>query len=387
MLIIAGIMTLVFYSCKDNPTLVGANLLKNDYINVKQLDSYSDTLHQTSSYYKKVIPLGASGTLLVGNAANVQASTLILYAISLPDSIITDLNNNAVNIVSSTIHLTPTYTFGDSTASFDFSVHKVNSSWTSLGFDADSLPGLVYDQTDLSLNHQFSDTLVTVDVSNSTVTTWLKEVADSTYSSDHGIYLMPNSNAKKVVGFRAYTAGTTPGTSLHIVLQKPGAYSDTLIFYPLQDVSIVTGNLPTAVKGDMFIQSSVTINSKIWFDVSSIPKNALINNAELTLTRDSVSTITGNSYTNTLLVYLLADSTNESLSDSTQILTLTGSGNVFQGNITPFIQSWVDKGNNQGLLIKAASQIGGLELFAIKNSSAANLSVRPRLQITYTINK
>jgi hypothetical protein len=387
MLIIAGIMTLVFYSCKDNPTLVGANLLKNDYINVKQLDSYSDTLHQTSSYYKKVIPLGASGTLLVGNAANVQASTLILYAISLPDSIITDLNNNAVNIVSSTIHLTPTYTFGDSTASFDFSVHKVNSSWTSLGFDADSLPGLVYDQTDLSLNHQFSDTLVTVDVSNSSVTTWLKEVADSTYSSDHGIYLMPNSNAKKVVGFRAYTAGTTPGTSLHIVLQKPGAYSDTLIFYPLQDVSIVTGNLPTAVKGDMFIQSSVTINSKIWFDVSSIPKNALINNAELTLTRDSVSTITGNSYTNTLLVYLLADSTNESLSDSTQILTLTGSGNVFQGNITPFIQSWVDKGNNQGLLIKAASQIGGLELFAIKNSSAANLSVRPRLQITYTINK
>lgn len=387
MLIIAGIMTLVFYSCKDNPTLVGANLLKNDYINVKQLDSYSDSLHQTSSYYKKVIPLGASGTLLVGNAANVQASTLILYAISLPDSIITDLNNNAVNIVSSTIHLTPTYTFGDSTASFDFSVHKVNSSWTSLGFDADSLPGLVYDQTDLSLNHQFSDTLVTVDVSNSTVTTWLKEVADSTYSSDHGIYLMPNSNAKKVVGFRAYTAGTTPGTSLHIVLQKPGAYSDTLIFYPLQDVSIVTGNLPTAVKGDMFIQSSVTINSKIWFDVSSIPKNALINNAELTLTRDSVSTITGNSYTNTLLVYLLADSTNESLSDSTQILTLTGSGNIFQGNITPFIQSWVDKGNNQGLLIKAASQIGGLELFAIKNSSAANLSVRPRLQITYTINK
>ncbi len=387
MLIIAGIMTLVFYSCKDNPTLVGANLLKNDYINVKQLDSYSDSLHQTSSYYKKVIPLGASGTLLVGNAANVQASTLILYAISLPDSIITDLNNNAVNIVSSTIHLTPTYTFGDSTASFDFSVHKVNSSWTSLGFDADSLPGLVYDQTDLSLNHQFSDTLVTVDVSNSTVTTWLKEVADSTYSSDHGIYLMPNSNAKKVVGFRAYTAGTTPGTSLHIVLQKPGAYSDTLIFYPLQDVSIVTGNLPTAVKGDMFIQSSVTINSKIWFDVSSIPKNALINNAELTLTRDSVSTITGNSYTNTLLVYLLADSTNESLSDSTQILTLTGSGNIFQGNITPFIQSWVDKGNNQGLLIKAASQISGLELFAIKNSSAANLSVRPRLQITYTINK
>ena len=380
-------MTLVFYSCKDNPTLVGANLLKNDYINVKQLDSYSDSLHQTSSYYKKVIPLGASGTILIGNAANVQASSLILYAIYLPDSIITDLNNNAVNVVSSTIHLTPVYTFGDSTASFDFSVHKVNSAWTSLGFDADSLPGLVYDRTDVSLNHQFSDTLVTVDVSNSTATNWLKEVADSTYSSDHGIYLLPASNAKKVVGFESYTSGTTLGTSLHLVIQKTGVYSDTLIFYPSQVVSVVTGNPPAAVTGDMFIQSSLTLNSKIWFDVSSIPKNALINNAELTLTRDSVSTITGSSYTNSLFVYLLADSTTETLSDSTQILTLSGSSNIFQGNITPYIQSWVDKGNNQGLLIKAASQISGLELFAIKNSSAANLSVRPRLQITYTINK
>jgi len=386
MLIIAGIMTIALSSCKDNPTSVGAQLLKNDYLNVKQVDSYTDSLHQTSSYYKKVIPLGASGTLLLGNAANVQASTLIMFGISLADSVITDLNNNAVNVVSSTVEMTPVYTFGDSTASLDYSVHKVNSVWTPSGFDADSLPGLAYDQTDMSTNHQFADTVATFDISNTTVTNWLKDIADTTYySSDHGIYLLPTSGVKKVVGFEAVTSGTTLGTSLHIVLNKPGVYTDTLAFYASQDLSVVTGNLPNPVRGDMYIQGSLSINSKIWFDVSSIPKNALINNAELTFTRDSLNTITGSSYTNTLLVYILSDSTNETLADSTQILTLTGSGNIFQGNITPFVQRWIDKGNDQGLLIKAANFIGGLELFAIKNSSAANFSQRPRLQITYTV--
>jgi hypothetical protein len=387
MIIIAGIMALVLYSCKDNPTIVGASLLKNDYLNVKQLDSNADTLHQTSSYYKKVIPLGSSGYMLVGNKANVKASTLIDYAISLADSVITDLNSGAVSVVSSTIRFIPAYTFGDSNASFDFSVHKVNSIWTSVGFDADSLSGLVYDQTDVSSNHQFSDTLVSVDLSNSLVTNWLKEVADSTYGTDYGIYLLPSSTSNKIVGFEVLNSSLTSASSLHIVLQKPGVYTDTLIFYPSKDVSVVTGNLPASVNGDIFIQSSLSINSKLWFDVSSIPKNALINNAELTLTRDSLTTITGNPYTNSLGVYILSDSSTDVLSDSTLILTLAGSGNIFQGNITPFVQSWVDKGNNQGLLIKTATPRTGLELFAIKGSNAANSSLRPHLQITYTIRK
>ena len=385
MLIIAGLMTLVLYSCKDNPTLVGANLLKNDYINVKQLDSFTDSLHQTSSYYKKVLPLGSSGYLLVGNEANVKASILIDYAISLADSVITDINNNAVQVVSSNIQFIPAYTFGDSTLPIDFSVHKVNSVWTSVGFDSDSLSALSYDQTDVSSNHRFSDTLVSVDISNSLVTNWIKEVGDSTYSSDYGIYLLPASNSKKIVGFEVLNSSLTSASSLHIVLQKPGVYTDTLIFYPSKDISVVQGDLPPAVNGDMFIQSSLSINSKLWFDISSIPKSALINNAELTLTRDSISTITGNPYTNSLGVYILGDSATDVLSDSTQILTLAGSGNIFQGSITAFVQSWVDKGNNQGLLIKTSTPYNGLELFAIKNSNNANLSLRPRLQITYTI--
>ena len=387
LLIIAGILSLFFYSCKDNPTLVGANLLKNDYINVKQLDSYTDSLQQTSSYYKKVIPLGGSNYLLVGNNANVQASTLVKYAISLPDSMITDLNNNAASVVSSTIYFIPIYTFGDSNASFDFSVHKVSSVWTTIGFDADSLPGLIYDQTDISSNHQLTDSLVSVDISNSVTENWIKDVGDSTYSSDYGIYLTPVS-AKKVVGFELITSSATYALSLQIVLQKSGVYTDTLTFYPLEATSVVTGSMPTAaVQGDMFIQSGLSVNSKLWFNISSIPKNANINSATLTFTKDTISTITGSSYSNVLAVYMLKDSSTNLIDSTISANSLSSSGNTFTGSISTFVQSWVDGSSNQGLLLKTAYPAEGLELFAVKNSSAADISMRPRLQITYTTKK
>ena len=120
--------------------------MKADYI--------SCGVHQTSKYAKEVVPLGASNYLYVGKAANVQASALVKYAIYLPDSVLTDINNNAVTVINANITFQTAYTFGDSNAAFDFSVHKVNSLWTQIGFDADSTLNL--DPTDISSNHQIS---------------------------------------------------------------------------------------------------------------------------------------------------------------------------------------------------------------------------------------
>ncbi|MCL5029740.1 MAG: hypothetical protein M1480_12075 [Bacteroidetes bacterium] len=382
--ILIGISSFIFYSCNDNPTSAGLNLLKNDYINVKQIDSYTDSIKQSSTDFKRSVPLGISSTLLVGNDDNVTSSSLIQFSIVLDDSVKQDLLAGKVNIISSNINLYPIYTFGDTNASMDFSVHKVLTSWDPNVIDGDNASSISYDQADLSSNRTFTDSLVTFAIDNTLVTGWLKYVADTTTQpAVYGIYLIPNSNSKKVVGFQALSIGSSYPSTLHVVLQKPGVYQDTLTFYPIQDASIVTGSLPNLSSDEFAVQGGLTVNSKLWFDISAVPKNTVINHALLTLTIDTLSSKIGTDLTNSLDVRLFKDTSNVAF-DTTQIFTLARSGNIFQGDITPYVQSWIDSGTNLGILLQVTGQGSNLDLFAIKGSNAADRSLRPRLQLTYT---
>ncbi len=387
LLIIIGMAVLVFYSCNDNPASVGSSLLKNDYIAVKQIDSYKDSLKQSSSYYKRIIPLGASSTLLLGKHNNVQATTLMKFAIGFNDSILTDYSSNKVSITSATVHLVNSYFYGDSTAPFSFTVHKVNSVWTSRGFDADSLTSLVYNPADLESNISYTDSAASFNLNLSIADTWMKEIIDSTYTNDYGIYFKPSAGTNKVVGFDVYTSSLTPASSLTLVLNKPGVYTDTLTFYPADQTSVVTATPPTGSTGDIFIQSSAVYSAKLWFDISSIPKNARINRAELTLTNDSTATIKGNSYVNSLTVYYLKDSTGNLIDTTKGSFSLDSVNNTFDGNITSFVQNWVNSGINQGIVVQPGILTGGMELFAIKGSNASDRAARPRLIVTYTTRK
>jgi hypothetical protein len=382
-LLLIGIISIVLYSCSENPISVGLGLLKNDYLNVKEIDSYGDSLKQSSTYAKYTIPLTSSlSSLLIGKAHNVTASSLIQFYIYLADTIKTDLLDGAATVTYADVTMYPNYVFSDSNLTMDFSVNRVSNNWTVAGVDADSINALGLDQTDLSSNRVFTDTVASFNLNKSYVLNLLKYAADSTLGHDHGIYFKPRSSSQKVVGFTT-TNSSSYYPTLRVVLYKADDYSDTLTFSPAQEASIVTGTVPVVSSQDMLVQSGLVINSRLLFDVSALPKNTLINYAKFTLTLDTTATIVGSSYVNELTVLLLTDSTARAY-DSTQSIILTRSGNTFTGNIAAYVQSWIDKGINEGLLIQVAYQYDGLELFAIKGSNAADRSLRPRLQITYT---
>ncbi len=378
-----GIISLVLYSCKDNPTSVGLGLLKNDYIKISQADSFTDSLKQTSTYMIHSVPLGTSSTIFVGKAVNINAASLIEFSISLADSIKQDILNNNANVTYAKVQLYPVYTFGDTNASLDYSVHKILNSWDPKEIDGNNLSSVSFDPSDLSSNKNLTDTLASFDVDKSIATDWLKNYADTTLAANYGIYLEPTSTSKKVVGFQALTIGSSKVTTLTVILQKPGVYQDTLNFYPLQDAGVITGNLPSVSSQDMVVQGGLVINSKLWFDVSSIPKNSVINHAALTLNIDTLQTIIGTNFINSLNARIITDSSSIVI-DTILTITLNRSGNTFQGNIGPYVQSWLDKGNNQGILLELTGQTDGLELFALKGSNASDKTLRPRLQITYT---
>jgi hypothetical protein len=376
--------SLFFYSCSDNPSSIGGGLLKGDRLNVSEIDSFKDTLAQTSSYFKRTFELGGAGGLLVGKAENVESSTLMNFYISLEDSIKSSLLADSIEVIGARIYLRRIYSFGNKNGSYDITVHQIESGWTSAHFTADSLPMLSYDPSDISFNKTFSDTLDQFDINNDLALSWLKYSADSV-GNNFGIYIKPSPGSQKIVGYQALYSGILNVPSITIAFQRLGvAYTDTLTFIANSDVSVVTGNIPSVTQSSIIVQGGLAINAKLWFDVSRVPFNAVINSAILTLHFDSAKTIISDT-TNTILAGFLQDSSSL-VADSSVLVTLNSVDNSLTGSITTYVQRWVNTGTNEGILLFARNEYSSVDLFTFMGSNAVD-SLKPRLHIIYTTKK
>jgi len=378
-------MIMVLIGCSDDPSSIGTDLLKDDRLNILEKDSFTDTLRQSSSYLKRVSPLGASNRILLGRNANVESSVLLKFLLGLHDSIEADLLEDSINVLSAKVILTQTYFFGDSAAPFDFSAYSITSGWTAVTFTSDSLGLLIYDPQDVSSNRNFvNNDSLEFNIDNQLVLNWLKAKADTNTADDMGIYIKSSDNTQKVLGFYSYNTSDNPFPVLEVIIEKRGTYQDTLSFIPYGAVSAVVSSFPAISSENILVQNSLEIQSKLRFDVSSIPSTAKINYAELTLTLDTLETIRGSAYTKSVIAFFLIDSLNNSL-DSMRLATLSVSGQQYKGDITYYVQSWVNGTNNQGLLIASTILGEGVELLAFKGNGSADASIRPRLKIVYTI--
>ncbi|MDR3610619.1 MAG: DNRLRE domain-containing protein [Ignavibacteriaceae bacterium] len=377
-------------SCSDDPSKIGKGFLINsDLIKLDSLDSYKDTFPQFSYTYKHSIPLGYSSNLLLGQKGDNVATMLLNFNIVVPDSIKTELLNNTLTISSATVQLYKSYTYGDSLAPIDYSVHSISSAtgWTSDGFTIDSLPQIIQNMgaADVSSNKSFTDTLYQFNITNDLALNWLNIYANS-QSPDNGIVVIPN-NSGKIVGFYGLTTATTVDIPfLIVVLNKPGYYNnDTLKFSTTADLSVVSGKVPQNPNDNIYIQSSVELESRIRFDLSKIPAHSIINYAELQLTIDTTQSLFGSTYTDQLTASFINDTTYiDSL--STNQVTLNRTGSLYTGNVTSYVQNWLSTKINYGMEIRASVYDTGVELWTLKGSNA-DPSKRPRLKIIYTNNK
>jgi hypothetical protein len=372
---------LIMFSCSDAPTSIGLDLLNNDFIKVINTNSDSLGLNQYSYSFHKKVSLASSSRLLIGKKDNLEASILMRFFINLSDTLKQNIIDNQVNVSSAVMELIKDYEFGNETEPFDFTVHKINSDWGS-EFTADSLSNLSYDVEDVSLAKEINDSVTSVTMSNQLIESWLMGAADTSLNTNKGIYLKPDLGANKVLGYTAFNTSLINIPVIKVVIDKPNVYTDTLNFPAIFDVGVVDGEPPPVSPENLVIQSGYVFNSKLVFDISKIPDNVIINDAELVLTLDTAETATGSSYNSTIYAFYLLDSTNTD-SLTTLFSSLTRSGNQFTGSLTTIVRLWESLGNN-GLLLVPAGQSDGLELFAIKGSNALNLFERPLLKLTYT---
>jgi len=373
----------LFISCTDEPSSLGIELIGSENISVKIFDTSLDSTEQTSSFFKRVIPLGTADWLLIGKYQDVKASALMKFVFGLPDSLKNAVKADELNVLDSWIILRSRYVYVDSNAAMNFTVHKVNSSWSPTAFTIDSLSKLDYEPTDVSSQFTITDTLYTFHINGDLPLEWMKNSVDKTLADNFGIYLDPTLSSDKVIGFQAFNAISAEAAKLFIVIEKPGAYVDTIRGFISSDISLVDGPVPNLSPGLIGVQSSVSINSRLTFDLDSVPAGVVINRAELFLTPDTLASIKGSSFTNSLrLSYLrYADSLNTEGNPSFMALK----DGKYSGDITLFVRNWISRKENNGMLIESGSSTSGLELFVLKGSDFFEFAERPRLRITYTI--
>ena len=383
-LILSLFIFTLFSSCTDEPSSLGVELIGSENISAKIFDTAIDTIDQSSSYFKKVIALGSADWVLIGKYQDIKASALMRFVFGLPDSLKNDLKAGNINVLDSWIILRTRYVYTDSMAAMNFTVHKVNSSWSATAFTIDSLSTLDYEPTNVSSQFTPTDTLYTFHLDGSLPLAWMKNTADKTLESNYGIYLDPTLSSTKVIGFQAFNAISAEAAKLFVVIEKPGVYVDTLNGFIAADISLVDRpDLPALPSGLISVQSSVAINSRLTFDLGQVPASVVINKAEIFITPDSVSSIKGSSSNNSLrLSYLrYADSLNTEGNPS----FLSFKDNKYSGDVTLFVRNWISRKENNGILIEAGSPTSGLDFFALKGSDYSEISERPRLRITYTV--
>lgn len=381
-IVIIFLIVINVLSCSDDPTAIGIDLLDGDFLIVSTFDTADDTVTQSSSFFKEVVPLGLSSKVMIGKRDELEATVLMDFTFFIADSLRQDFLDGNILVNKAFIELTPAYTYTDEDAEYDFTVHEITSDW-SIGFTSDSLANLSFDEEDLSSNKNFTDSLYTFDLNNDFVLQWIKVSIDSSLGKNNGIYYIPTMSTGKVVGFQALTTTSSNAAKLRVVIEKPGSFVDTIRAFIFADVSTIIKDLPVLPVVDIGVQASTTIQSRLFFDLSEIPPDIIINKAELILTEDTLSSITGSSFNPNLTVFKITDSSDVTIDESRGIL-LIKNDNTYTGDITLFIISWTTNEDNQGMVIRSASLIEGLELFAIKGSDDPNLSERPRLRIVFT---
>jgi hypothetical protein len=141
----------------------------------------------------------------------------------------------------------------------------------------------------------------------------------------------------------------------------------------------------------MYLQAGVAYRSRIQFDLTSIPKGAIINEAQLTLVENSAANkLTKFSGEKIIAGHLLVSATDTTRFESFGELGKISSTNIYTMKIRHAAQGWV-RGTafNHGLLLRniSSNEFSSFDLYTFYNQTAADSTRRPRLKIVYTIEK
>ncbi len=340
--------------CSKEPNDVGFGLLpENEFLNV---EVYEDSVEVYAENIQNFITHSSSDILAIGNFDSISCSILIRF--DLPDT----LRNVKINWARVKLFKSD-YVIGDSTASIHFTAHKVLSNYYDTLYDSRAI-GEFNSKPD-SVNYFQLDTSV--------VREWL-------LGKNYGLYLKP-MNQGVIYGFYSFDGELLFAPALEIEIPKNGESVDTLRFLTGSDGYIASLN-ERIEPNYIVLQAGVGLRSILKFDISKLPKDIIVNRAEVYLyLKEKKKYIRGK---DSILVSFISD---------TNLVKKSLGG--FEGNylglrnqldtleyivpITTPVQRWVNGETNSGILIRCYSEDDNFDRFVFYYSER-----KPKLKVYYT---
>jgi hypothetical protein len=279
---------------------------------------------------------------------------------------------------------------GDSSGQFSFSVYRILRGWYETGLTWDTLQAGFYDATPHGSfvgGAQRDTQVVTVTLDTAMVRQWFQTPAST--DTRFGVVLVPDAACRIVRGFTAFAFDSTQfQPQLEVIAGSPtGPQRDTTVF--TLGIDTFGGNIDNLNSNPqlLYVQAGVDYRSMLNFDVSFIPRGAVINSAELRLQRDAATTRLTRFAADTSFVAhtTLSTATPPQLDGTTTSGTRkAGFAQTFAADIRRPVQLWV-RGPNYGVTIRpsGASNYNSFELLTFFNEKAAP-ALRPTVRIVYS---
>jgi len=383
-------------ACKDSPNEFGDDFIPaNDRYSFYLCDTTSAS---DSTYYNETYPeyKSLAEAIVIGKLDDMESSAIVRFPMSAPDSIKTMLQAGTINIKSCWVKMNALYYSGGKNSTFDFTVHRITDSIDVTYLTSSQFNNVSYEAADVSYSHFFDDTLATFGLNNSLITDWIMvQTSDSNnYPRNYGLMIKPTSSTNKMMSFLAYETSLGNAIKVYFEFEKPGVYTDTLSAYATADTYSASCSAPTNTENYMTLVGAVTYKNKIYFDMPDLPSNAVMNKATLELFLDStksyLSTAVDTSYDagGAIINVGIITEKNTLTIDTTNVLYVSLSSltpNKYLGDITAFIQQWINTGNNYGLILSIYGEEYDASKLVFYGTKYSVASLRPRLKIIYSL--
>lgn len=380
------ILAAVVLSCSEDPTEQNALIAPLPFVEVAVRETTITASRGTS--FRQLLPMNGDVNLIGRSGGYTATTALAFYNNVFPI-------RDTVSVLSATLYLRAKTFFGDSTAPFSFTVHRILRSWTQGLTTWDSVQTGFYDAGTISgsfAGNVGADTQrIAVTLDTAMVRKWLATTTTSTTDDKWGIVLAPTPGTNVVRGFHSFEADSVKDLpTLEIIAANTAqTIRDTTTFNLGIDTFVGNYEGLTSRPDLLYLQAGIVYRSNLRFDVSFIPKGATINLAEILLERDPATSVLNRfSGGGAFNVHLMLEDSALGLFESgaTAGALKAGTANTYGADARRAVQSWL-RGPNYGLLlrIQGEQEFTSFDLVTFHNASASNAAVRPKLRIVYAV--